>query len=82
MTEATGGRTLTLSNAAKLPEVAAQISLELRNQYVLGYHPANPTRDGAWRKIKVRVSDASGALKSYLAPLQVYNKRGYVAPGE
>src|SRR5207237_9795499 len=48
ITEATGGRTLTLDNAARLPEVAAQISQELRNQYVLGYRPNTAARDGAW----------------------------------
>ena len=45
----TGGRTVTLSNPRHLPAMAAAISLELRNQYVLGYRPTQGVRDGDWR---------------------------------
>ena len=31
---------------------ATKIGIELRNQYVLGYRPNNPAKDGKWRKIK------------------------------
>ncbi len=74
ITEATGGHTVTLSNPRELPHVAEQISLELRSQYVLGYQPSNPSHDGKWRRIRVRLSPSSG-------PGQVYAKRGYLAPG-
>ncbi len=77
ITEATGGRTVSLRNSAQLPEVAAAISWELRNRYMLGYRSSNPVRDGKWRKIQVRVSAQSGA-----APLQVHFRRGYQAPGD
>ena len=77
ITEATGGRTVVVDNAAQLPDVAAQISQELRNQYVLGYRPSDTARDGAWRKIKVKV------LRQLAEnPLAVHFKRGYQAPGE
>jgi Ca-activated chloride channel homolog len=75
ITEATGGHTVALGNVRQLPEVAAAISLELRSQYVLGYQPSNPTHDGSWRKIKVRLDPAVAP-----APAQVYAKRGYQAP--
>lgn len=73
VTESTGGRTIVVDDASKIPEAAARTSLELRNQYVLGYHPEHPTHDGKWRKIKVRVSRPEPA-----APLQVYYKTGYI----
>jgi VWFA-related protein len=37
ITEATGGRTITVGNARELPQAAATISTDLRNEYVLGY---------------------------------------------
>jgi Ca-activated chloride channel homolog len=73
ITESTGGRTIVVDDASKIPEAAARTSLELRNQYVLGYRPEHQTHDGKWRKIKVRVSRPEPA-----PPLQVYYKTGYV----
>ena len=72
--EATGGRSFTLQDANDLPDVAAKIGLELRNQYLLGYRPSSPALDGKWRKIKVKVLPPRG-----LPPLQVYAKKGYYA---
>ena len=73
VTESTGGRTIVVDDANKIPEAAARTSLELRNQYVLGYRPEHPSHDGKWRKLKVRVSRPEPA-----APLQVYYRTGYV----
>lgn len=70
ITDKTGGRTLTVDNRAKLPEAAATISREMRNQYILGYRPA--VADGKWRKIKVRVASAVGEQ-----PLHAHYKKGY-----
>ena len=75
ITEATGGHTVSVGNPRQLPEVAAAISLELRSQYVLGYLPSNAARDGAWRKIKVRLNPSATPAQG-----QVYAKRGYMAP--
>lgn len=72
VTESTGGRTMVVDDATKIPEAAAQTSLELRTQYVLGYRPENPSHNGKWRKLKVRVSRPAAA-----APLQVYYRTGY-----
>lgn len=67
ITDATGGRTVAVDNLAGLPDAAANISWELRNQYVLGYRPKSAERSDEQRKIKVRVTDAaaSGALHAY-----------------
>jgi Ca-activated chloride channel homolog len=73
ITDQTGGRTVTVESRAKLPEAAAAISRELRNEYVLGYRPVS--FDGKWRRIKVRVIPM--AVEE---PLQAYYKRGYYSP--
>ena len=75
----TGGRMfpIELQNVTELPDVASKISLELRNQYVLGYTPSNKARDGSWRKIKVNINVPRG-----LPPLSVYARTGYYAPTE
>ena len=75
VTEVTGGRTFTIGSANELADVATKIGIELRNQYVLGYRPTNPARDGRWRKIKVKLNPPKG-----LPPLHVYAKTGYYAP--
>jgi len=77
LTELTGGRTFTIDNPNDLADVATKIGIELRNQYVLGYRPKNPSHDGKWRKIKVKLVPPKG-----LPPLRVYAKTGYYAPSE
>jgi Ca-activated chloride channel homolog len=77
MTEMTGGRVFPVGNINELPDIAAKIGMELRNQYVLGYKPSNARHDGLWRKIKVKLKPPKG-----LPPLNVYAKTGYYAPNE
>jgi Ca-activated chloride channel family protein len=43
LTEMTGGRSFTVQNLNELPDIATKISMELRNQYVIGYR-ANGSR--------------------------------------
>ncbi|MGC1998837.1 MAG: VWA domain-containing protein [Candidatus Acidiferrales bacterium] len=76
LTQMTGGRTFAVHSLNDLPDIAAKISMELRNQYVLGYRPGNHARDGKWRKIKVKLRPPKG-----LPPLNVYARTGYFAPG-
>ena len=77
ISDVTGGRTFTIGNTNELADVATKIGIELRNQYVLGYRPTNPSKDGKWRKIKVKLNPPKG-----LPPLHVYAKTGYYAPTE
>jgi Ca-activated chloride channel family protein len=72
--ELTGGRVFPVSNSSELSDVAAKMSTELRDRYVLGYKPGGP-HDGAWRTIKVQV-----AAPPNLPPLRVLAKTGYYAP--
>ncbi len=77
--EMTGGRlfAIELYNLSDLPDVAAKISIELRNQYVIGYRPTNVRRDGSWRKIQVKINAPKG-----LPPLNVFTRSGYYAPSQ
>jgi len=77
MTEMTGGRVFPVGNLGELPDIAAKIGMELRNQYVLGYKSSNLRRNGAYRKIKVKLRPPKG-----LPPLNVFAKTGYYAPNE
>jgi Ca-activated chloride channel homolog len=74
VTEMTGGRVFAVENVNELPDTAAKISMELRNQYILGYRPSNKSHDSRWRKLKVKLSAPKG-----LPPLKVYSKNGYYA---
>lgn len=75
ITEMTGGRVFAAENLNELPDIAAKIGLELRNEYVLGYRPSNKAHDGRWRKIKIKLRPPRG-----LPPLSIYSKTGYYAP--
>ncbi|MGA8145279.1 MAG: VWA domain-containing protein [Candidatus Acidiferrales bacterium] len=76
LTAMTGGRTFVVNQISDLPDIASKISMELRNQYVVGYRPSDHAHDGRWRKIKVKLHPPKG-----LPPLTVYSKSGYFAPG-
>jgi len=79
ISQMTGGRMFPIEvyNVNELPDIAMKISTELRNQYILGYHSTNDTRDGAWRRIKVKVKPPYG-----LPPLNVFTREGYYAPSQ
>jgi Ca-activated chloride channel homolog len=81
ITDASGGRTVGIDSLSLLPDTAAAISWELRNQYVLGYKPKSVEADGRWRKIKVRVMPRGNAAPSNTSHLQAYYKKGYLASG-
>ena len=74
ITDVSGGRTITVMNLDMLPEVSAQLSRELRTQYILGYQPTNTAVNARWRKIKVVMSHPSAS-----ASLRPYYKKGYYA---
>jgi Ca-activated chloride channel family protein len=75
LAEVSGGRMFSVEDTNELPDITEKISIELRNQYVIGYRPSNLVRDGRWRRIKVKLNPPKG-----LPPLQVYARTGYYAP--
>jgi Ca-activated chloride channel homolog len=75
--EQTGGRAYPVENLNDLPDIAAKIGIELRNQYVLGYSSTNQGRDGRYRRVKVKVMQPRG-----LPPLRAFWRLGYYAPSQ
>jgi len=75
LAEMTGGRHFPVDNLNDLPDIAAKIGLELRNQYVLGYVSKNQNRDGKYRRITVKLNQPRG-----LPPLRALHRQGYYAP--
>jgi Ca-activated chloride channel homolog len=70
-----GGNMFPAQSAADLPDIARKISLQLRNEYIIGYKPSNLIRDGRWRHIRLELIPPNN-----LASLQVYSRAGYYAP--
>jgi VWFA-related protein len=77
LAEQTGGRAYAVDNLNDLPDIAAKIGIELRNQYVLGYAPSNQSRDGKYRRVKVKLVQPRG-----LPPLRAFWRLGYYAPSQ
>jgi Ca-activated chloride channel family protein len=75
LAEQTGGREYAVENIAELPDIAAKIGIELRNEYMLGYSPKNRERDGKYRRVQVKLNQPRG-----LPPLKAYFRLGYYAP--
>lgn len=66
----TGGRAYFPRFQAELPEIFREISGDIRNQYLLTYHPTNPKLDGSYRKLKIEVVAPDGS------PLKVRDQKG------
>jgi Mg-chelatase subunit ChlD len=56
LSRVSGGKLHRADTLGSLPASFSQIAAELRQQYSLGYYPANAARDGKYRKILVKVS--------------------------
>lgn len=74
LAQQTGGREFFVDDARELPAIYQRIADELANQYSMGYTSKNNRRDGAWRRIVVRV-DRDGA------DAVTRTKQGYYGPG-
>jgi Ca-activated chloride channel family protein len=73
LAQETGGRTFFAENVADLAGIYERISEELSSQYTVGYTSRNGRRDGAWRRIVVRVNRPNVAARTklgYFAPRQ------------
>jgi VWFA-related protein len=71
LAQETGGRAFFPAKIEDLEGAYAQIADELASQYTLGYTSKNPRRDGAWRRVDVRVARAN---------LTARTRRGYYGP--
>jgi VWFA-related protein len=73
----TGGRQYQVENLSELPDIAAKIGMELRNQYLLGYSPQNQERDGKYRHVEVKLVQPHG-----MPLLRAFWRMGYNAPAK
>jgi len=64
-----------VDNLNELPDIAAKIGVELRNQYVLGYSPTNLEHDGKYRRVQVQLVQPRG-----MPLLRPFFRQGYYAP--
>jgi Ca-activated chloride channel homolog len=71
LSQETGGRVFFPTSVAELPKIYEQISDELASQYTMAYSSKNPMRNGAWRRIDVRVNKPG---------LTARTRRGYYGP--
>jgi Ca-activated chloride channel family protein len=72
--EQTGGQLFTIENP-NASDIGERISVELHDQYFLGYTPLDLRHDGKWHKLKVKVTQPAG---KHL--LKVHARAGYYAP--
>jgi len=68
-----GGHAFFPKDIGEIPAIAAQISKDLRTQYVISYYPSNDERDGTFRTIQVGVNNFGGRK------LIARARRGYYA---
>ena len=67
----TGGRAFFVSDARELAKIYQGIWDELSSQYAIAYSSGNPKRDGAWRRVQVRLLRPSITART---------KQGYYGP--
>ena len=63
LAEETGGKVYFPNSINELPNIAADISGELRTQYLISYNPTNTGRGGTFRQIKVVVTEGANKEK-------------------
>lgn len=71
LAQETGGRSFFARSPDELAGIYGQIADELSSQYAIGYTSRNPKRDGAWRRIVVRVDHPGATART---------KQGYYGP--
>jgi Mg-chelatase subunit ChlD len=64
LADRSGGQVYRADNVGALPPAFAAIAAELRTQYLLGYYPSNPERDGSYRKISVKTTRKDIAIRA------------------
>jgi Ca-activated chloride channel family protein len=74
LVEINGGRAFFPDSVYELEDICTKIAVELKNQYVLGYHSTNSAKDGKWRKLRLKVEAPKGQSNLF-----VRGKSGYYA---
>jgi Ca-activated chloride channel homolog len=71
LSQATGGRVFYPTSSTELPRIYGQIAQELASQYAIGYTSSSTLRNGAWRRLSVRVTREGMTART---------RQGYFAP--
>jgi Ca-activated chloride channel homolog len=71
-----GGRQYRVANVNDLPSISRTIGIDLRNEYLIGYHPAE-SRDGKYHHVKVKLH-----VPRDTPPLHASYRKGYYATSE
>jgi VWFA-related protein len=64
LTQATGGRSWFPNDASAIAAITPEIAHEIRNQYILGYTPADLTKDGKFRSITVEANVPGATVRT------------------
>jgi Ca-activated chloride channel family protein len=75
MAKETGGRAFYPQTLDELPNIAREITKDMRTQYVVSYNPSNKARPGEFRPVRVQIADAPGREKRIAV-----TRAGYTAP--
>jgi Ca-activated chloride channel family protein len=71
LSQDTGGRVFFVNDVTQLRGIYGQIADELASQYTIGYVSKNIKRDGAWRRVMIRMGKPNMVART---------KAGYFAP--
>ena len=74
LADMTGGHSYHAS-PSDLEDTCEKIALELKSQYVIGFESTNTSKDGRFRKLRVKVNPPAGMSK-----LSAHTRDGYYAP--
>ena len=69
-----GGEAFFPSEMKQIDQAYEKILAQIRAQYSVGYVSTNPTTDGSWRKVEIKVRRPNGK------DLRVQARKGYFAP--
>jgi VWFA-related protein len=75
MAEASGGAAYFPQDADEAARIVERVARDLREQYTLGYFPTNPSRNGAWRSVRVEIAPPIGFPK-----IRTSYRLGYYGP--
>jgi VWFA-related protein len=70
MSDETGGHVYEVDRKHTLNNVFDELQQEMRSQYAIGYSPTNPTKDGSYRKLEIKLKDKD---------LKIQARKGYYA---
>ena len=69
-----GGEAFFPTSMTEIEEAYDTILAQIRAQYHLGFVSTNPRRDGAWRKVDIRIR------RLEVKDARVHMRKGYFAP--